>query len=134
MLRTCGAGFFSREKKLGPSRRVDGRGGHCSQWPVDGSVASGGSSGHTSRRSGWCPNGCIRPVLKHGPRSATCSRVSGWQARGRSESGGEAFVPAVARAPLFFRRGRIVDRSRATPWRDLSESVPVATRKMVNYA
>lgn len=31
-------------------------------------------------------------------------------------------------------RGRIVDRSQATLWRDLSESVPVATRKMVNYA
>ena len=29
---------------------------------------------------------------------------------------------------------RIVDRSQATLWRDLSESVPVATRKMVNYA
>ena len=29
---------------------------------------------------------------------------------------------------------RIVDRSVATPWRDSSESVAVATRKMVNYA
>ena len=27
-----------------------------------------------------------------------------------------------------------VDRSRATLWWDSSESVPVATRKMVNYA
>ena len=31
-------------------------------------------------------------------------------------------------------RGRIVDRSQATLWRDSSKSVPVATRKMVNYA
>ena len=30
--------------------------------------------------------------------------------------------------------GRTVDRSQATLWRDSSESVPVATRKMVNYA
>ena len=29
---------------------------------------------------------------------------------------------------------RTVDRSVATPWRDSSESVAVATRKMVNYA
>ena len=29
---------------------------------------------------------------------------------------------------------RIVDRSVATLWRDSSESVAVATRKMVNYA
>ena len=32
------------------------------------------------------------------------------------------------------RGGRIVDRSQVTLWRDMSESVPVATRKMVNYA
>ena len=30
--------------------------------------------------------------------------------------------------------GHTVDRSQATLWRDLSKSVPVATRKMVNYA
>ncbi len=29
---------------------------------------------------------------------------------------------------------RIVDRSQVTLWQDLSESVPVATQKMVNYA
>ena len=61
-------------------------------------------------------------------------RVSGWQTRGRNEGEGGALVPAVARAPRLPSWGRIVDRSRVTLWRDLSESVPVATRKMVNYA
>lgn len=28
----------------------------------------------------------IRPVLKHGPRSLTCARVTGWQTHGRNES------------------------------------------------
>ena len=30
----------------------------------------------------------IRPVLKHGPRSLTCVRVTGWQTHGRNESKG----------------------------------------------
>ena len=30
----------------------------------------------------------IRPVLKHGPRSLTCVRVTGWQTHGRNESEG----------------------------------------------
>ncbi len=33
-------------------------------------------------------NGADRPVLKHGPRSLTRARVSGWQTWARSESGG----------------------------------------------
>ena len=42
---------------------------------------SGWELGHTSRRGRWRPNGCIRPVLKHGPRSATRVRVFGRQTR-----------------------------------------------------
>ena len=57
-------------------------------------------------------------------------RVFGWQTRRRNESEGRRWS-AEARAP---DGGRIVDRSQATLWRDLSKSVPVATRKMVNYA
>ena len=34
-------------------------------------------AGDVLRCGRWCPNGCIRPVLKHGPRSATCVRVFG---------------------------------------------------------
>ena len=44
----------------------------------------------------------------------------------------KAGIGLLRREP--FSWGRIVDRSQATLWRDLSESVPVATRKMVNYA
>ena len=36
----------------------------------------------------WRANGFIRPVLKHGPRSLTCARVSEWQTLGRNESEG----------------------------------------------
>ena len=50
--------------------------------------ASGGRSCRTLRRSRWCPNGRIRPVLKHGPRSATCARVFGWETPRRNESEG----------------------------------------------
>ena len=50
-----------------------------------------------SCRGRWRPNGCIRPVLKHGPRSATCARVFGWQTPRRSESV-SGTCPAVARA------------------------------------
>ena len=31
-------------------------------------------------------NGFNRPVLKHGPRSLTCTRVRGWQPRRRKET------------------------------------------------
>ena len=81
----------------------------------------------------WPAVGFIRPVLKHGPRSAAGARVFGWLK-----------TPGCAvkvKARLEARRGgsrsperRTVDRSDATPWRDSSESVAVATRKMVNYA
>ena len=58
-----------------------------------------GEAGRTLRRSRWRPNGGIRPVLKHGPRSATGVRVPGWQTRRRNEGEGSASEPAVARAP-----------------------------------
>lgn len=58
-------------------------------------------------------------------------RVLGWQTRRRNESEGRRLGLPRREPPS---RGPIVDRSQATPWRDLSESVPVATRKMVNYA
>ena len=74
------------------------------------------------------PNGCIRPVLKHRPRSATCMWVLGWQTHRRNEGEGR-FWCAQAGAPMGAHC-----RSQATLWRDLSKSVPVATRKMVNYA
>ena len=58
---------------------------HCVQCP--GTAEFSRSWWHdNSRRGRWRPNGCIRPVLKHGPRSATCARVFGWQTPRRSES------------------------------------------------
>ncbi len=58
-------------------------------------------------------------------------RVRGWQTRRRNESEGRRLACCGESLPTG---RRIVDRSQATLWRDLSESVPVATRKMVNYA
>ena len=40
---------------------------------------------HVTRLGRWL-NGFKRPVLKHGPRSLTCSRVFGWKTRARNES------------------------------------------------
>ena len=64
-------------------------------------------------------NGSNPPVLKHGPRSLTCVRVNGWQTRLRNES----------------NRWEIcsIGRPCGSP-RGLSLSIPVRTRKMVNYA
>ena len=69
-------------------------------------------------------------MAAYGPRSATCVRVFGWQTQRHNESEGRRWS-AQARVLLW---GHIVNRSQVTLWRDLSESVPVATRKMLNYA
>lgn len=115
--------------------RRSGRAGHCLQCLRDGVSGVGRGVGRTLRCGRWRPNGRIRPVLKHGPRSATCARVPGWQTRRRNESEGGALVPAVARAPSLSGGGGASSTDPCvTLWRDLSESVPVATRKMVNYA
>ena len=67
-------------------------------------------------------NGSKRPVLKHGPRSLTSMRVFGCKARPPNES-------ECRREPSR----RTADRSRGLP-KDLSKSIAVGTRKMVNYA
>ena len=63
------------------------RDGDCLQCPSTVSLLGRGID-HVLRSGCWCSNGCIRPVLKHGPRSATCVRVSGWKTRRRNESEG----------------------------------------------
>ena len=84
-------------------------------------------------RIGWQP---IRPVLKHGPRSLTCARVTGlYETRRRNESEG---------LPSAVDSGRIPGLGVRAHYRPLwvlhhggprgSESVHVGTRKMVNYA
>ena len=66
-------------------------------------------------------NAANRPVLKHGPRSLTCVRVTGWQGQLRNQRDGRE--PAGAPA---------TDRS--TTCAGSSASTHVGTRKMVNYA
>ena len=73
------------------------RGGDCVQCPLT-VRPLGRGVGHALRWSCWCSNGCIRPVLKHGPRSATCVRVLGWQTHRRNEGEGR-FWSAQAGAP-----------------------------------
>ena len=63
--------------------------------------------------------GCIRPVLKHGPRSLTCVRVCTMQSCTRSE--GTCCDIGDSGRPRSSGRG-------------LSRSTFVRTRKMVNYA
>ena len=67
-------------------------------------------------------NGLNHPVLKHGPRSLTYVRVLGCQTRARSES---KKVGAVTGAP---------SADHDPPVKDLSLSIYIGTRKMVNYA
>ena len=47
---------------------------HCVQWPGT-AERSGGGSPTPCALAAWLDVGCIRPVLKHGPRSATVARV-----------------------------------------------------------
>ncbi len=68
-------------------------------------------------------NGSKRPVLKHGPRSLTSMRVFGCQARPRNES--ECRREPVEGAP---------STGPGVLPKDLSKSIAVGTRKMVNYA
>ena len=74
-------------------------------------------------RLGCWRNGFNRPVLKHGPRSLTYMQVFGWQTHTRNES--ERRCECLQGAPstdldIFVK--------------DLSKSIYVGTRKMVNYA
>ena len=78
-----------QRRPLGPGRLCSfgPRGWDCLQCLLTVSLLGRGN-GHALRSSCWCSNGCIRPVLKHGPRSATCVRVFGWQTRRRNEGEG----------------------------------------------
>ena len=71
---------FSRVQRrpIGPGRlcAFGHRGVDCVQCSLTASSLVRGVD-HALRSGCWCSNGCIRPVLKHGPRSATCVRVFG---------------------------------------------------------
>ena len=79
----CSAGLS------GPGRLCPfgSRGGDCLQCLLTVRLLGRGV-GHALRSGCWCSNGCIRPVLKHGPRSATCVRVLEWKTRRRNEGEG----------------------------------------------
>ena len=93
-----------------------------------------GRCSHTTRRRCWRPYGSIRPVLKHGPRSLTCARVSGW-----SKPVGTMKVKIVlddwGEKHLPFKHGGAASSTDLfCSQKGLSKSVSVGTRKMVNYA
>ena len=60
-------------------------------------------------------NGFKRPVLKHGPRSATRSRVFGWKTRARNESESRYPSRGHRRPSLMFSEGLAVERVRCDP-------------------
>jgi hypothetical protein len=55
-------------------------------------------------------NGFKRPVLKHGPRSATLSRVFGWKTHARNESESRYPTRGHRRPSLMFSEGLAVER------------------------
>jgi hypothetical protein len=60
-------------------------------------------------------NGFKRPVLKHGPRSATRSRVFGFQTLTRNESESRYPLLGHRRPSLTFSEGLAVERVRCDP-------------------
>ena len=67
----------------------------------------------------WWQQSSTCPVLKHGPRSLTCTRVDGWQ---------------TGYAELMCWLGFFALATNHLTVRGLSMNVAVRTRKMVNYA
>jgi hypothetical protein len=74
-----------------------------------------GSEESGAWRSGCWRNGFKRPVLKHGPRSATRSRVFGWKTRARNESESRYPSRGHRRPSLKFTEGLAVERVRCDP-------------------
>ena len=64
----------------------------------------------TGASLGCWRNGFKRPVLKHGPRSATRSRVFGWKTHARNESESRYPVWGHRRPSLMFSEGLAVER------------------------
>ena len=63
--------------------------------------------------------------FRYSPPQHACESLGG-KPEGRSESGGRQFAACCGGSPFSsVGKGRIVDRSRAAPRRDLSESAPV---------
>ena len=56
-------------------RRDDRRGTAAGQCPATAAGRRGGREAHRARPGRWRPDGPIRPVLKHGPRSLARARV-----------------------------------------------------------
>ena len=79
-------------------------------------------------------NALIGPVLKHGPRSLTCMRVVGWKTWRRNESKGRLGLLRWDPFVFFTEDWRCTINRSWSSVNDLSESISVGTRKMVNYA
>jgi hypothetical protein len=113
-----------RAASASQARAVDPARGHAA-----------GAVGEAARAASACPLGgtCallaparglpIRPVLKHGPRSLTCVRADG-------RENPEGVRKLMGGIPLA---GCTADRPRSSV-KGSSGSMPVGTRKMVNYA
>lgn len=80
--------------------------------------------------SGSWRNGFHWPVLKHGPRSLTYMRVFGWKTLMRNESEGH---PCGGWGRNVSNRDTALSTDLSF-MKDLSKSISVGTRKMVNYA
>ncbi len=102
-----------------PVRRVSiGSGGRTKSWGrwqlrlcySPATHASPGTEESGARRLGCWRNGSKRPVLKHGPRSATRSRVFGWKTRARNESESRDPLRGQRRPSLMFSDGLAVER------------------------
>ena len=84
----CGGVGLSR---LDPSPSEGVQDPNCSQWRIM-DLLYGGWDGRTLSLGHWYLDGCIRPVLKHGPRSAIlCMQVHGWKTCQHNESEGRCF-------------------------------------------
>jgi hypothetical protein len=112
----CLAHFPVRRASIGFARRTRAVG----RWRLRSCYSPPSQTSRGTEESGaslgcW-RNGFKRPVLKHGPRSATCSRVFGWKTRTRNESESRyPFCGGHRRPSLMFSDGLAVERVRCDP-------------------
>ena len=113
--RFCLAHFPARRASIGFKRQTLAWGRWRLRPRYSPSLRTSPGTEESGESLGCWRNGFKRPVLKHGPRSATCSRVFGWKTRTRNESESRYPWRGHRRPSPMFSDGLAVERARCDP-------------------